>query len=274
MLSLVISLALAQHWEANGVTGKFGSADAACKAAYGADSTLEFVPPARKPDSENPDNIFRECWYRTKGESTADGGNAPVKMTIASFYPAKDDDPDQEQKADAGTAAPAKKSRCDASTNFSFFPSIAKSKFSKHAGTMVADTSPGSCMMTSQKDGGRLFTGSGQTVKADRMRKQAQPVGEHYFLRVGNVIIDPTFLQFFDVGDAPGLIFAGTDAQLVAAANKLFKLCGPNPATNDSKDGASFKAANFDGAKVCNAGSTLTVRPESGIGEYANAWCD
>lgn len=271
MLSLVISIALAQHWEASGVRG--GSADAACKAVYGMDSTLEFVPPARKPESEDPDNVFRECWYRTKGESTADGGNAPVKMTIAYFYPARDDDPDEEKKSDAGSST-AKDSRCNAQTNFGFFPTIAKSKFAKHAGTMVADTSPGSCMVTSQKDGGRLFAASNKTVKADRMRKQAQPVGEHYFLRVGNLIIDPTFLQFFDVGNAPGLVFVGTDAQLVAAADTLFKLCGPNPATNDSKDGASLKADNFDGAKVCNAGTTLTVRPESGIGEYANTLCD
>lgn len=271
MLSLIISLALAQHWEASGVRG--GTADAACKAVYGMDSTLEFVPPARKPESEDPDSVFRECWYRTKGESTADGGNAPVKMTVAYFIPAPNDDPD-EQKADAGTSTTAKQSRCNAQTNFSFFPTIAKSKFAKHAGTMVADTNQGSCMATSQKDGGRLFAASNKTIKADRMRKQAMPVGEHYFLRVGTLIIDPTLLQFFDVGDAPGLIFVGTDAQLIATADKLFKLCGPNLVTNDSKDGASLKADNFDGATLCNAGTTLVLRPDSGVGEYSNAMCD
>lgn len=71
----------------------------------------------------------------------------------------------------------------------------------------------------------------------------------------------------------PGLVFVGTDAQLVEAADKLFALCGANPATNDSTSGADFKAANFDGAKRCNAGSTLQLRP-SGFGEYANTACD
>lgn len=273
LVVLVPSFALAQHWEVNSVTGTFGSADAACREALRDHPTLEFVGPARKREGkEDPDRIFRECWVRIKGESTADGGNAPSMHTLAWFTPAKDDEPADDDKEDE-KKADKKKEGCGPGTDFSWFPSLEKSALKSSGAGVVPDTKAGSCMLKSQSAGGRLFSGSKTKVRADRMKKETQPVGEHYYLKHQSLIIDPTFLQFFRVHDLPGLVFVGTDAQLIQAADKLYALCGAEPATNDAKNGADFKAANFDGAKLCNAGATLVLRA-SGVGEYANTSCD
>lgn len=272
LVVLVPSFAFAQHWEVNGVTGTFGSADAACKAAFRDHPTLEFVPPARRPtDDEDRKKGFAECWARIKGGSSADGGNPANKETLAWFTPAKDDAPDDDKEDEK--KAEKKQEGCGPGTDFSWFPSLEKSALKGSGAGVVPDTKAGSCMLKSQSAGGRLFSGSKTKVRADRMKKETQPVGEHYYLKHQGLIIDPTFLQFFRVHDLPGLVFVGTDAQLIQAADKLYTLCGADPATNDAKNGADFKAANFDGAKLCNAGATLVLRA-SGVGEYANTSCD
>lgn len=269
---MVPSFAFAQFWEVNSVPGKFGSADAACKEALRDHPTLEFVGPARKREGkEDPDRIFRECWVRIKGES-ADGGSPPSVHTLAWFTPKQEDEPADDDKDDE-KKADEKKEGCGPNTDFSWFPSLEKSTLKTSGSGVVPDTKAGSCMLKSQSAGGRLFSGSKKKVRADRMKKQTQPVGEHYYLKHQGLIIDPTFLQFFRVHDLPGLVFVGTEAQLVQAADKLYALCGADPATNDAKNGADFKAANFDGAKLCNAGTTLVLR-DSGVGEYANTSCD
>lgn len=272
------SFAFAQYWEVNGSPGTFGSAEAACKEALRDNATLEFAPPSRKGESEDPDRIFRECWARTKGESSADGGNVPIKHTLAWFTPAKNDDDDDDKK-DGQNAESKKKEGCGADTDFSWFPSLEKSSL-KSAGSMVqADADPGSCMVKSRAAGERLFTGSKKNVRADRMKKESKPAGEHYYLKHQKLIIDPTFFQFFRVrneaGDRfEGLVFVGTEAQLIQTADKLYALCGANPKTNDSKNGTELKAANFDGAKLCNAGAKLTI-DGSGSGAYATTeGCD
>lgn len=273
MLVVFPSLALAQHWEVNGVEGTFGDANAACRAALKDAPVLEFVPPARKPaGEESPDRIFRECWARAKGGSNADGGNPASVHTLAWFYPAKEDEP-KDKEDDEKDGAAKKQSGCHKGTDFSWFPSLEKSSLKAAGVGVVPDTKPGSCLLGSQSAGGRLFSGSQKKVRADRWKKEAKPVGEHYFLKHQGLIIDPTFFQFFLVGDHPGLVFVGTEAQLVQAADKLLAQCGANPASNDSKSGADFKADNFEGAKLCNAGTTLELR-ESGVGEYKSTVCD
>ncbi|MDP3237355.1 MAG: hypothetical protein Q8N26_31500 [Myxococcales bacterium] len=273
LLVVVPSLALAQHWEVNGIEGTFGDANAACRAALKDAPVLEFAPPARKPEGEeSPDRIFRECWAREKGGSSSDGGNPASKHTIAWFSPAKENEPDEkkEEKTAAGKEA---QRGCTRETDFSWFPSLEKSSLNAAGKDVVPDMKPGSCLLGSQSAGGRLFSGSQKKVRADRLKKEAKPVGEHYFLKHKGLIIDPTFFQFFQVGDHPGLVFVGTEAQLVQAADKLLAQCGANPASNDSKSGLEFKAANFTDAKLCNAGATLELR-ESGFGEYKSTTCD
>lgn len=264
---------LAQHWEVNGVEETFGDANAACRAALKDAPGLEFAPPARKPDGEErPDRIFRECWARAKGGSNADGGNPASMYTLAWFSPARDDEPKQGDDDEKDGAA-KKPSGCHAGTDFGWFPSLEKSRFKAAGAEVVADTKPGSCPSRSQSAGGRLFTGSDQKIRADRMKKRRKPVGEHYFLTYQGLIIDPTFFQFFLVGDHPGLVFVGTKEQLVETADKLLAQCGANPASTDSKSGAEFYAAHFDDANLCNAGSTLVIS-KSGRGEYQNSDCD
>jgi hypothetical protein len=276
VLASVPSLALAQHWTVNGVNGTYGSAERACQAALDGHPTLEFAPPARRrADADDPDREFRECWVRTKGASSADGGNEPIFHTLAWFTPRKDDEEPEakdDAKPDAGT-----KVGCGSDTDFSWFPSFKTSPLKAAGATVVPDTKAGSCSVKSRTAGERMFLVSKKAVRADLMKKESKPVGEHYFLKRNGLIIDPTVMQFFRVHSEPGarfdgLTFVGTEAQLVQAADTLFQLCGSNPATNDAKTGAEFKAIYFDDAKLCNPGSGLKL--VQNVGSYAKNSCE
>lgn len=272
LVALVVlfpSMALAQKWRSGSVPGEFSSAIAACKAAT-ADQLHYVLTGTAEPESESArEQGMRMCMIRPKDNDKA---KPEVHSSVWPEWPKEDEAADE--KPDAGAGSTAKKEEgCGPDVDLSWFPSIEKTALKAAAAQVQADIDPGSCNVRSGAAGGRLFSGSKKKVRCDRLKKEAQPVGEHYFLRYQGLIIDPTFLQFFRVHDRPGLVFAGSEAQLVEAADKLFQLCGANPKTNDSKNGNELKAANFDGAKLCNAGSTLVLR-ESGFGEYASTTCD
>lgn len=259
-------------WDHSGGTeGRFASAMDACKDQLGTGGAYEVVQ-ATPADA----NGYSQCMVKEKGNASA----TPIYNGLV--YLVNGQQPAPPPSATGSSAPPATASsappapppgpkQCDEKSDLGWFPSIAKSRLSRMAtgdgGNLFATASakPGSCSKATMSSGPRLFGNSNGRLRPDRVEKAAArgQVNNHFYTKVGDLIIDPTIFQFFDVSEGlSGMVFVGTERQLESTLNRLVKQCGPtkNPILKDAvagKSGSQLKGAFWDGAVVRNSGDTI-----------------
>ncbi len=261
-------------WDHSGGTaGRFASAMDACVDQLGTGGAYE-VAQATPADA----NGYSQCMVREKGKPGATpiynglvylvSGQPPTPAPSASGGSAP---PPPPPSASAPPAPPPGPKQCDAKSDLGWFPSIAKSRLSRVAtgegGNVFATASakPGSCSKATLSSGPRLFGNSNGRLRPDRMEKAAArgQVNNHFYTKVGDLVVDPTIFQFFDVAEGlSGMVFVGTEEQLESTLNRLVTQCGPtkNPILRDAvagKSGSQLKAAFWDRAVVRNSGETI-----------------
>lgn len=300
VLGVSFAAVAAEKWDHGGSdVGRFGSAIEACRDQLGTSSAYKVVE-ATPADARG----YSRCIIQAKDKG--DGKTEPPMIDNGAVYRIGPADPNTPAAGASGSRggtsqsgtgsnryAAHLKEGCDEKMVAGWFPTFKGSSLESFSAGVDPAPKIGGCFNETDIQGRRLFVSSKGSVRADRMLKEDKASrSNHYHLKTGNLIVDPTIFQFFQRKPGfNGLVFVGTDDQLLATLNKLVATCGINQETEETldqttsgpdpkkgtryrleglfgKSGRELKTLLFDGATVKSSGACLKMRPSGTAADY------